>query len=200
MSARDSSGPGAPQPKFGDSLPLPLPGQLPCPSVGSRSAVRRGHRARRTLSSAQSTVVALNELAAYDDTSIWPERPLNGAQRSAVNLIHSAHRFRVWPHENRMAPRAALKKLLRQDIGYGTAPQGATMPYKAGCVSLPDGSDDAPLLANLLEDRERQMLASFSEHMLRPAAELGAIYDDIASFADFTTIRPFPIRWRGPNL
>ena len=84
-----------------------------------------------------------------------------------------------------MAPRAALKALLREDTGYSAVSVGGLCAYRRGDVSLPGDQTDAPQLADdLLPPLERSQLESFSDCMLLGAEERGALCDDISSFAN----------------
>ena len=172
----------APAQRFGDLLPLPLPPLPGRPADSTRSAVRRLHRAHLRSLEAREIVFGFNYLAGYLDASQWPLDPVNAAQHSSVNSIRSLHAGRSWPKQSHFAPRAALKALLRQDTGYSLH-VGGLVSYQKDCVSLPRGQVDVPRLADLVPPAEREQLENFRTRMMLAPEEIGALCDDIHSFA-----------------
>lgn len=189
---------GVPQKRFGDLFPLPLCGVPAKPVGGSRSSIRRWHRARLIALDSRETARGLNFLAGFRDDSQFPSMEVCAAQRSSLNLIHKLQSTRQWPKDSMVAPRAALSKLLREDVGYATS-VGALEAYRRGCVSIPQDADVQPLLSTLLPDKERSQLENFSAELLLPPETRGALYDDVSTFSRCFHDPSFrdPLVWAG---
>lgn len=177
---RFSEARAAPWERWGDLLPLPLPGDHgysgDVGGLNSRRARQRVAKRRKLLEGERESVRSLNRLAGFMDESAWPSTPLNFAQRSALWNVHEAHSTRAPPPEAE-SPQAALRQLLRKKVPSvyddGGGP-GLLVGYERSKVSLPRGQRKPVDLTGLLPQREKEQLQDFRSHMLLSPEEMAA--------------------------
>ena len=111
---------------------------------------------------ARGTAWALNVLAGYEDSSSWPQAPLNRAQAAVNSRILAAHRARP-PPVVQQSPQAALRQLLSRKAGsgYDLDQPGCLASYDRARLSLPKDQNEPVLLEEILPVREREMLQNF---------------------------------------
>ncbi|CAE8605193.1 unnamed protein product [Polarella glacialis] len=165
---------------FGDLLPLPFPSAVyehaEAASLRSRRSKQRTKRRSVLFSRECETVRALNEMAGFEDASVWPAIPMNGAQRKALHRIRDAYSERPSPSEI-ISPQAALRQLLAKAAGIYAGGPGILAPYVREKVSLPHGQQEATQLAEMLDGDERRAVENFEE-MLLSEEEIAGVLED----------------------
>ena len=91
------------------------------------------------------------------------------AQLQAVSHVRAKVTARK-PPEQRLAPQEALRELLRNSTVYGDG--SAMAPYRDGLVSLPESITGTPLVSDVLNTNDREMVIGFAERVLLPPSEL----------------------------
>ena len=168
--------------RFGDLFPLPVStdegyaGDLNL--LGSRRSRQRVHKRRTLVDRECGSIWALNSLAGFSDTSSWPSRPLNSAQRRALQHIRRAHRERPAPPACE-SPQAALRQLLCKKAGtsYSGDQPGQLAPYDRSKLSLPRGQQNPSNLASILPPAERHRLENFESEMLLSSEEVASVLE-----------------------
>ena len=168
--------------RHGDLLPLPATPS----SVGSLSSPPGSKACRQQyqlIARICETVTALNFLGGYCDQAVWPVRPVNSAQVSALQRIRQLHLRQRESRRGLQLPAAevALRKLLRRTPGHGYASDlavGSLVPYEEGAVSLPTGSEVPCYLTEILPTVWREVLETFQDSMLLSQQERDAVADD----------------------
>ena len=162
-------------------LPLPIPPELPRPDVG-RTGAQRYLRGARLRDEHAEAAWALNQLAGYEDESLWPASITCRAQESAMATIRGLVAKRDWPSDSKILPRAALAQLLRKpSSSYGVdEAAGGIASYQPGLTSLPKDKGGEELL-NVVDSESLESLSDFEKCLFKAPNDFARALDEISS-------------------